>query len=301
MHSPEREVQESRGREANEFEVLTQGYSIYLQSLGKSSRTAEEYTRDVRLWMAWFKRPIEHFKEPEWDDFIIHLQGSGKKGSTIKRYCIGLRRFFKYLRRRKIVTHDPSRDSESVKVHKVLPTWLLEREIDAVIAKAPDVRHRAILEVLYSCGLRNEELRALRLHQICGGGSLLQILGKGRKQRIVPVPARAKAALDAWLLERPADTDVVFPSNRKRQMGAKTLRRLVAKLVKAAGISTRVTPHTLRHSIATHLATRGVKIERIQLFLGHESPETTMVYIHLADSLVQSEVLKNHPHAFDNS
>lgn len=283
-----------RGKVLTEFDVLAQGYSTYLLSIGKSARTAEEYTRDVRLWMAWFQRPPEYFKEPEWDDFVIHLQSSGKRGSTIRRYCIGVRRFFKYLRRRKLVTHDPSRDSEAVKVQKFLPTWLLEGEVDSVIAQAKTIRDRAILEVLYSCGLRNEECRGLALRHLVSG--MLQVTGKGKKERLVPLPARAKVALDAWLLERPNDTDVIFPSNHRRVMGAKTLRRLVAKLVKAAGITKRITPHTFRHSIATHLASRGVVVEKIQLFLGHESPETTMIYIHLAASLVQSAILAAHPH-----
>jgi site-specific recombinase XerD len=264
-----------------------------LLSLGKSPRTVTEYARDVRLWSEWFRRPVDYFREPEWDDYVIHLRQSGKKGSTIKRYCIALRRFFKYLRRRKIVTHDPSRDSEAVKVDKTLPSWLTEQEVDLVLSKARILREQAILEVLYDCGLRNEELRTLRLEHV--QGHLLQITGKGSKQRIVAMPPRAVEYLTAWLKERPAGTDLVFPSKHGKVMTGKTLRRLTERLVARAGITKPVTPHTFRHSIATHLAMRGVHVERIQLFLGHESPETTMRYIHLAQSLVQEDVLKAHP------
>lgn len=283
------------GEVVSEVEIQIQGYSTYLLDvLRKSPRTVDEYVKDVRRWLGWWKRPVEFFKDSEWDDWTASMSAAGLAGSSIKRYRVSVRRFFKYLRKRRILHHDPAINSEPVERRKTLPTWLLESEVDCVISKAISVRNRAILEVLYSCGLRNEECRAITLDSI--RGNVLQVLGKGRKERIVPIPARARAALDKWLLERPADTDLAFASTHKRQMSSRTLNILVHKLVKAAGITKRVTPHTLRHSIATHLASRGVPIDRIQLFLGHESPETTMIYVHLAQSLVHQSILDAHPH-----
>ena len=280
-------------RAATEIDVLLQGYSTYLLGIGKSPRTVQEYARDVGFWAGWFKRAPDFFREPEWDDWIIHLRREGLKGSTIKRYAIALRRFFKYLRRRKIVTHDPSRDSESVKVDKTIPIWLTEWEVNAIISEARSVKERAIVEVLYDCGLRNEELRTLRMKHL--QGTLLQVTGKGTKQRIVAMPPPALEALYGWLRQRPTENDLVFPSKHGKVMTGKQLRRIVSRLGKLAGVVKQIGAHTFRHSIATHLAIRGVPVEKIQLFLGHESPETTMTYIHLAESIVQAAVLQAHP------
>jgi integrase/recombinase XerD len=281
--------------EVSEVEILIQGYSSYLLSIGRAQRTATEYAENTRRFFKWFKRPPEYFREEEWDDYVGHLASSGCKASSIRMYCSSLRRFYKYLRRRKIVSHDPSHLAEAPKLPKRLPTWLLEGEIDQVITQARNTRERALIELLYACGLRNEECRSLELRHVLG--DRLQIIGKGSKERIVPIPGRAKGCLEAWLKERPATTDYVFPSSHQQQMVPTTLRYFVAKLVRLAGIKKRVTPHTLRHSIATHLASRGVVVEKIQLFLGHESPETTMRYIHLANSLIQDAILKAHPRA----
>lgn len=263
--------------------------------LKKSPRTSFEYTNDVRRWMKWWKRPIEFFGTDEWDDWTAFLSKSGVSSSSIKRYRVSVKRFFKYLRKRKIVQHDPSTLSEAMPRVKNLPTWLLEPEVDQIISSATTARDRAILEVLYSCGLRNAECRALTTKD--DQGSVMNVNGKGLRQRLVAIVPRAREALDEWLKERGDDEGYLFPGPRGGMMKEKYLQGIVAGYVQAAKLPKRVTPHTFRHSIATHLAMRGVNVERIQLFLGHESPETTMRYIHLAQSLVQSAVLAAHPHA----
>lgn len=238
---------------------------------------------------------MELFTDSEWDDWEISLSKSKIEAGTIRDARGAVRRFYKYLRRIKLLAHDPSINMERIKTPKKLPTWLLEGEMDAIISKAASVRSRAILEVLYSCGLRNEECANLTLGNL--QGDLIQVTGKGRKERIVPLPARAKTALNAWLQERPADTDLVFPSSHRQAMVCGTLINLVRKHVELAGIKKDVTPHTLRHSIATHLRMRKVPIDEIQLFLGHESPVSTQIYVHLAASLMHSSIVAAHPHA----
>lgn len=274
-------------------EVLIQGYSAYLQSLGKSKHTVSAYTSDVRLWAQWFKRPVEYFREDEWDDWVAYLQSLKQTGETITRKRTSLKRFYKYLRRRKIVAHDPSEGSEAVGRIKSIPEVLEPHEVDLLLSSVKSVRMAAILEVLYDCGIRSEELRTLTVHQI--QGNHLRINGKGSKQRVVAMVPRCVQALELWLKERPATTDLVFPSKEGKQMSSSRLREPIQTLARQCGITKSIGPHTFRHSIATHLAIRGVPVERIQLFLGHESPETTMKYIHLAQSIVQDAILKAHP------
>lgn len=285
-----------RGREVSEVGILLQGYSNHLEHIVRlAPGTTKRYVGIVRRFLKWWNRPVELFTDSEWDDWEISLSKSKIEAGTIRDARGAVRRFYKYLRRIKILSHDPSINMERIKTPKRLPTWLSQEEVDCVIAKALSVRARAILEVLYSCGLRNEECANLTLGNI--QGNLLQVTGKGRKERIVPLPARGKAALEAWLLERPADTDLVFPSSHRQAMVCGTLINLVRKHVELAGIKKDVTPHTLRHSIATHLRMRGVPIDEIQLFLGHESPVSTQIYVHLAASLMHTGIMKAHPHA----
>ena len=293
MHSPETRAGE-RGREVTDVDVLIQGYSTYLAALKKSPRTVGEYTKDVTRWAKWWKRPVEFFHQDEWDDWVAHLDADGLQGKTIRRNQSSLRRFFKYLRRRKICANDPAKDSESVGIVKKVPEFLLESEVGAIIDAADSASWRAIFELLYSCGLRNEECRTLKLSQVAQ--TYLQIHGKGNKERVVPLGAKARAALDAWLAERDSQTDAVFPG-RGGPLSHAALRLAFNRALRVAGITRNVTPHAMRHSIATHLAARGVPVERIQLFLGHESLETTMIYVHLARQLTGSIILQAHPRA----
>lgn len=284
-----------RGRVVTERDVLVQGYSNHLLHIVRlAPSTTLQYVGRVQRFLKWWNRPVELFTDVEWDDWEISLSKSGIDAATIRNTRGAVKRFYKYLRRIRLLGHDPAVNMERIKTPKRLPTWLLESEVDLIVSRADSVRSRAILEVLYSCGLRNEECSNLKLDNL--QGKLLQVTGKGRKERIVPIPGRARAALDAWLLERPADTDLVFPSSHRQAMVCGTLINLVRKHVKLAGIKKDVTPHSLRHSIATHLRMRGVSMDEIQLFLGHESPVSTMIYVHLANSLMHSAIVAAHPH-----
>jgi integrase/recombinase XerD len=274
--------------------ILLQGYSAHLVAvLGLSQNTEIAYASAVTKWAAWWRRPVEFFHEEEWDDWTAYLHKDGLSAKTINLHHVALKRFFKYLRRRKLLTHDPASLSETLRTPKRLPVWLTEAEVDKVIAGASCSRDRAMLEILYACGLRNSECRTLELGQI--RGDFVEVHGKGLKERVVPIPRRSRPILDGWLDRRPTRTDYVFPTNRDGPFDIASFNRLVGKTARSAGLKKRVGPHTFRHSIATHLAIRGVPAEKIQRFLGHESIATTMIYIHLAESLVQRAILDAHP------
>lgn len=294
MRSPEI-GQERAGTEATDVDVLIQGYSSYLKALKKSPRTVQGYTEDVTRWARWWKRPVEFFGQDEWDDWIAHLDQAGISGRSIRRYQCALKRFYKYLRRRKICSNEPNKDSESVEVKKNVPSFLLESEVDLVLSKVDGLRYRAMLELCYSCGLRNQECRELKVSQVAE--TYLQLYGKGNRERVITLQPQSKAILDQWMSQRPSDTDYAFPSVRGKVMRQATLQHVLVRALKKAQITKRVTIHSLRHSIATHLALRGVPVEQIQVFMGHDHIETTMIYVHLAKQLKMDALIQAHPRA----
>lgn len=293
MHSPE--IRAGEKREATDVDVLIQGYSTYLQGLKKSPRTVQGYTEDVTRWAAWWKRPVEFFGQDEWDDWVSALDKAGISGRSIRRYQAALKRFYKYLRRRKVCTNEPAKDCETVGMVKSVPPFLLENEVDLVLSKVDVLRYRAMLELCYSCGLRNEECRTLKLSQV--SDTYLQLHGKGNKERVITLAPGTKRILDQWLKERVSETDLVFPSLHEQVIRQATLQHVLVRALKKSGITKSVTVHSLRHSIATHLAMRKVPVEEIQIFMGHNSIETTMIYIHLAKQLHQEALQKAHPRA----
>lgn len=292
MHSPEKGL-ESKGEEFTDVDVLIQGYSSYLTALKKSPKTVLEYTKDVTRWAAWWKRPVEFFKQEEWDDWTLALSESGVSGRSINRYRASLKRFFKYLRRRKLVTHDPSYDSESVQTERRLPAVLTRDEVEYMRGKLKSPRTRALFALLYDCGLRNAEARLLTVDRI--GPESIHVSGKRAKDRIVPTVAATHATLEDWMRRRPTGTDLVFPTVSGTPIGEVQVYQLIKRIAK--GIPKKVTPHTLRHSIATHLVEGGMDLEKLQEFLGHDSIETTRIYVHIARVRVKEAVLKAHPMA----
>lgn len=293
MHSPEIRTGE-RGREVTDIDVLIQGYSNYcLHVLKLQPKTVKEYTKDVVRWAAWWKRPVEFFKPEEWDDWVMSLSQGGACGRSINRYRASLKKFFWYLRRRKIVSHDPSYDSLAAKVEKPLPVILTQEEIPLVRRRLQNHRTRAIFALLYDCGLRNQEARELTVDRVAP--DRIHVTGKGAKDRIINFPPKVYETLKAWLEVRPAGTSWLFPTASGTPIKEDQVGKLVKRIVKGAKIDRHVTPHTLRHSIATHLVERGMLVENLQKWLGHESIETTMIYVKLAQQRVKEAVLKVHP------
>lgn len=292
MHSPEIRAGE-RGREFTDVDVLIQGYSTYLLHAVKlSPKTVLEYTKDVTRWAEWWKRPVEFFKQDEWDDWTIWLSRSNLAASSINRYRSSLTRFYAYLRRRKIVTHDPSYDSEAVRGEKRLPDICTEQEIAAMRRRLKAPRTRALFALLYDCGLRNKEARTLRVDQI--NPSSLHVEGKRAKDRIIPLTPEMYEPIDAWLAEKPA-SPYLFPTAGGNCLDEVAVYKLVVRIAKGAGILKHITPHSLRHSVATHLLERGMRIEDLQSFLGHDSIETTRRYVRLAQRSLKAAVLEHHP------
>lgn len=278
----------------SDTEILIQGYSTYLQALQVSPQTVRNYVYDVKRWAGWFKRPVEYFRQEEWDDWTAHMLEEGVAGRSVRRYQAALRKFFKYLRRRKVVTHDPSADCEAVKMKRKVVEFLSEEEVNEFFSVPQPLLWRTMALLMYSNGLRNAEVRGLELCDVIGDSIRVRD-GKGGKDRILPLMLRTKLDLDYWLHKRQGSSSWLFCDEAGDKILGHRLRRQIKRVGRQAGLSRPVRPHMLRHSIATHLLNRGVELRFIQELLGHDSITTTQVYTHVATSTLDAVLSASHP------
>lgn len=236
--------------------------------------------------------------------FLARLHREGLKTSSAARKLATLRTFFRYLCREGVLDRNPARALLSPRLERRVPTYLDERDVERLVEMPGDgeaaVRGRAILEMLYATGIRCSELVGLDVSEIDLGSRMIRVLGKGRKERIVPFGSRAAAALQAYLALRQSTRprkDALFLNSRGGRLTDRSVRVLVAKRVRAAALARRVSPHTLRHSFATHLLERGADLRAIQELLGHASLSTTQRYTHVNARHILEIYNKTHPRA----
>lgn len=240
--------------------------------------------------------------------FLAGLRGAGRRGTTLARKAAALRSFYAFALREGIVQRDVATLLESPRPGSYLPDVLATDQVAAILDAPPadtpvGIRDAAILELLYACGLRVSELVGLDLDRVDLPGLVVRVIGKGNKERRVPMgePARdrlhryiAGPRLD-WTAGRP--TGAVFVSQRGHRLGREAVWRLVQRWTAAAGVAERVTPHTFRHSFATHLLEGGADLRVVQALLGHASISTTQLYTHLTGERVREVYARSHPRA----
>jgi integrase/recombinase XerD len=292
MHSPEDREQESRGRVLEGVETLCISFSSYLRGLCKSEGTIKQYLSDIRGWWAWWGKPIEAFDIDAWDSWTSWQAEQGYKGMTIRMHQMGVRRFLGWLKRKKLITENPADLAESVEIADRYPEVLTQEEVKRMAAIPRTARTKALFALLYDCGLRNSEARKLPLAHV--HPEYIKVIGKKNRERKVPIVPATKAVLDAWIRIKP-ESPHLFPTAGGNVVGMEYLCNMVKAWAKSAGINRRITAHTLRHSIATHLIERGMTIEKVQEFMGHKSIETTRIYVHIAQSSLKASVLQSHP------
>ena len=239
--------------------------------------------------------------------FFVSLADLGIHPRSRARILSSLRSYYSFLKLDDFITENPIDNIEAPAFGRHLPDVLAIEEIDAVInaidlSVAEGQRNRAIIETMYSCGLRVSELCALRLSDLYLDDEFVRVLGKGDKQRLVPVSSRAVAEIQAYMCERasvnicPGYEDFLFLSYRRgKPLSRITVFHIVKELVAAAGINKNVSPHTFRHSFATHLLEGGANLRAIQSMLGHESISTTEIYTHIDRSRLRQEIIEFHP------
>ena len=286
-------------------------YRTYiLLEQGLSENTREAYLRDVRKFLDYLKDENNDVKDVNLE--VIHrfswtLVDIGISQRSIARQHSALRSFFKYLVLDGFIDSDPTELLESPKKSKHLPEVLTLEEVDAIISTIDlsqpfGQRDRAIIEMLYSCGLRVSELCNLKLSDLFLDEGFIRVVGKGDKQRLVPVSPRAEQELKLWFIDRNAITpkdgeeDYVFLSERRRQhLSRITVFHNIRLYAEAAGITKTISPHTFRHTFATHLLEGGANLRAIQAMLGHESIATTEIYTHIDRSFLRQQVLAHFP------
>lgn len=233
--------------------------------------------------------------------YLAHLARKNLSRASMARHLSALRSFFKYLMREGVVEANPARTVATPKREKHLPAVLQTSDV-AVLLEQPDdsalgIRDRAWLELLYASGLRISELVAIDIEDLELRSRLVKVRGKGSKERIVPFGSKAQEALRAYLAMRMDDNSAVFVNYRGERITTRSIRRLFDRYVRAASLRAGVSPHTLRHSFATHLLNAGADLRGIQELLGHASLSTTQKYTHLNDAQLIAVYKKAHPRA----
>ena len=285
-------------------EQIIPEYGSYLRiERAMSDNTVSSYLSDVRH----FFEAVECGPEAVTSDDIVSYFSSRKRisGRTQARILSALRSFFNYLILEGYITGKPGATGDAPKTGRTLPGGGSDAEVDAIISSVSlsdwkGLRDRALLEVLYGCGLRVSEAVGLKISEIYFKEGFVRIVGKGNKQRLVPLGEMASEALQTYLQARPEPeddrySDYVFLNARGGVLSRISAFNMVKDRASAAGVTAKISPHSFRHSFATHLLMHGADLRSVQEMLGHESILTTEIYTHIDLNTWQAAILKNHP------
>ena len=289
------------------------GFQSYLKlERSLSDNSIEAYTRDIdKLYQYADRQYIKIIPESitlaDLRQFIAWVNELGMIPSSQARILSGIKSFYKYMLMEDIIKSDPSELLESPKIQRKLPDTLsyvdINKLIDAIdVSKPEGVRNKAILEVLYGCGLRVSELTELKLSNLYVDIEFVKVVGKGSKERLVPIGSSAVKALKIWIenvrvhnIIKKGEEDLVFLNRRGSRLSRVYIFMIIKQLAQLAGIKETISPHTFRHSFATHLVEGGADLRAVQEMLGHESITTTEIYTHLDREYLKGTIIQFHP------
>ena len=289
---------------------IVRGYVRYLKlQRNMSGNTLDAYQRDLRKLLDYLEREGKDIREVTLEDlehFSAGLHDIGIHARSQCRILSGVRSFFRFLQLDGYRDDDPSELLESPQIGDHLPEVLTPQEIDRLeasidLSKWEGHRNRAIVEVLFSCGLRVSELVNLKLSNLFLDEEFIRVMGKGSKERLVPISQKAIKELGFWFDDRchmqiePGEEDYVFLNRRGAHLTRTMILIMIKRQAVEAGIEKTISPHTLRHSFATALLEGGADLRVIQVLLGHESIGTTEIYTHIDTSTLRREILEHHP------
>ncbi len=268
-----------------------------------SEHTVLNYRLDLEAFFAFLGNDdVKAVDYPVLRRFLAEMKGKSLKARSVARKLSTLRSFFRYLQREGVVSKNPATLMQTPKLDKVLPHFLTEQ--DAVkLLESPetdavsDLRDKAIIETLYSTGMRVSELVGLDQRDVDLIGNIIKAKGKGKKERMVPVGEKACAAIQAYLGTRPAKVNAVFLNRSGGRLTARSVRNIINKHILHAAMQQKVHPHMLRHSFATHMLDRGADLRSVQELLGHVNLSTTQIYTHLTTEKLKNVYAKAHPRA----
>lgn len=301
---------EEKSRNKEKLALIIRKYQQYLRlEKALSPNTLDAYLTDLEKLLHFLEGEEIDILDVTLDDlqhFSAGLHDIGIHPRSQARILSGIKSFFHFLVLADYLEGDPSELLEGPKIGFKLPEVLTVAEIDTIIStvdlsKPEGQRNRAILETLYSCGLRVSELCALKLSDLYFEEGFIKVTGKGNKQRLVPISPRAIKEIRYWLEDRkrwkikPGFEDYVFLARWGNGISRIMIFHLIKKLAEQAGITKNISPHTFRHSFATHLLEGGANLRAIQCMLGHESIATTEIYTHIDRHMLRSEIIEHHP------
>lgn len=293
----------------SEIEELINKFIEYLIIDKKySENTIKSYNNDLKKFNNYFdNKSINKIEESNIKNYIKYLKQENNDNRTISHNISTLRSFYKFLLIEKIIKNNPMEYIEQPKLKKTLPKTLTIEEIDKLmdikLKDAFSYRNKAMLELMYSSGLRVSELINASIHDIDTSNCIIRIMGKGSKERIVPLGDYAIKYIEIYLREyrekltKRELNDYLFLNNHGKKMTRQGFFKILKQLTKEKGIKTDFSPHTLRHSFATHLLNGGADLRSIQEMLGHESISTTQIYTHVSKEKLKENYDNFHPHA----
>lgn len=280
-----------------------------------SPLTLKSYAEDFNSFFDYLQDRVGRIPEPSETDitmlrgYVAYLHECQYAKTTIARRLACLRSFFRYCAREKLVTSNPAKALRTPRTGRKLPSFLTAQQTVTLVEAPPSdepsgLRDRAMLETMYSAGLRVAELVGLNLSDWDQDANVLRVRGKGRKERIAPVGRHASTALHEWLAVRevaedagPEDREAVFLNRFGKRLTTRSVGRMLEKYVKANGLDSKTSPHSLRHTFATHMLDGGADLRSVQELLGHKSLTTTQIYTHVSTQRMRETYDKAHPHA----
>lgn len=294
------------------WQSLIKAYEGFLKlEKGLSSNSVEAYLSDIEK-LIQFLEVSNNEKGPDELDrehlsaFLIWISEMGLSPRSQARILSGIKAFYRYLLLEDLIEQDPTALLEGPRLGSKLPEVLSVEEIDRMLeridlSKPQGRRNKAMLETLYSCGLRVTELVQLHISGIFRAEGFIRVIGKGDKERLVPFSPRALKEIDLYLPDRsslsiqPGNEDILFLNRRGKMLTRNMVFTIIRDLAKEAGIQKTVSPHTFRHSFATHLVEGGADLRAVQEMLGHESITTTEIYTHLDSAYLREAIISFHP------
>ena len=295
-----------------DWQLIIKEYKGFLKlEKGLSPNSIEAYLSDIAKLKQFMDSELSDIGPEELDrenlgEFLVWISESGLSARSQARILSGVRVFYRYLMMEEMIKKDPTALLEGPRLGVKLPEVLTVNEIDRMLehidlSKPQGRRNKAMLETLYSCGLRVSELVALQISGIFRAEGFIRIIGKGDKERLVPISQRAFKEIDLYLPDRNAlsiqagNEDILFLNRRGKMLTRRMINTIVEDVARDAGIKKTVTPHTFRHSFATHLVEGGADLRAVQEMLGHESITTTEIYTHLDREYLREAIISFHP------
>jgi integrase/recombinase XerD len=279
---------------------------------GLSSNTVAAYQRDLAKFNVFAQKrklTLEGVNRDDLVDFLAGLYREKLESRTVARHLVSLRNFFRFAQMQELIPADPSMNLESPKIRRTLPGYLRLEEVERLLAQ-PDaktalgLRDRAMLEVLYSTGLRVSELIGLRVTDLDAKVGCIRCIGKGDKERIVPAGRKALGIVEKYLrdarpklLGKGISSQSLFVNRQGKSLSRVGVWKILSAYGRRAGLRVALTPHMLRHSFATHLLERGADLRSVQLMLGHADISTTQIYTHVVEERLKQIYKAHHPRA----